>query len=135
MLIIACAFCFGDEIEGIETFDNANNHVIAKHEAFTIYPANIFVTAPETMQKAMVRIQEDMEKQVAYFKSRDKMLEAKRLQERVSYDLEMMRELGYCSGIENYSRYFDGRDPGMRPFCLIDYFSEWFLWWWLMRAM
>lgn len=115
---------FGDEIEGIETFDNANNHVIAKHEAFTIYPANIFVTAPETMQKAMVRIQEDMEKQVAYFKSQDKMLEAKRLQERVSYDLEMMRELGYCSGIENYSRYFDGRDPGMRPFCLIDYFPN-----------
>ena len=115
---------FGDEIESIETFDNANNHVLGKHEAYTIYPANIFVTSPDTMQKAMVVIQEDMQKQVAYFKQQDKVLEAKRLEERVNYDLEMMRELGYCSGIENYSRYFDGRLPGTRPFCLMDYFPN-----------
>ncbi|MEI6021242.1 MAG: DEAD/DEAH box helicase family protein, partial [Bacteroidota bacterium] len=94
---------FGDEIEAIETFDNANNHILNKHESITIYPANIFVTTPDTMRKAMVFIQEDMEKQVAFFKTQDKMLEAKRLEERVNYDLEMMRELGYCSGIENYS--------------------------------
>lgn len=118
---------FGDEIEEIETFDNANNHTIAKHEAYTIYPANIFVTAPDTMQKAMVIIQQDMEKQVNYFKSLDKVLEAKRLEERVTYDLEMMRELGYCSGIENYSRYFDGRIAGTRPFCLMDYFPNDFI--------
>ena len=115
---------FGDEIESIETFDNANNHVLAKHEAYTVYPANIFVTSPDTMQKAMVHIQEDMQKQVAYFREQDKVLEAKRLEERVNYDLEMMRELGYCSGIENYSRYFDGRLPGTRPFCLMDYFPN-----------
>ena len=118
---------FGDEIEEIETFDNANNHTLAKHEAYTIYPANIFVTAPDTMQKAMVIIQQDMEKQVNYFKSLDKVLEAKRLEERVTYDLEMMRELGYCSGIENYSRYFDGRIAGTRPFCLMDYFPNDFI--------
>lgn len=115
---------FGDEIEEIETFDNANNHTLAKHESYTIYPANIFVTAPDTLQKAMHVIQEDMEKQVNYFKSLDKVLEAKRLEERVTYDLEMMRELGYCSGIENYSRYFDGRIAGTRPFCLMDYFPN-----------
>lgn len=118
---------FGDEIEEIETFDNANNYTLAKHEAYTIYPANIFVTAPDTMQKAMVIIQQDMEKQVNYFKSLDKVLEAKRLEERVTYDLEMMRELGYCSGIENYSRYFDGRIAGTRPFCLMDYFPNDFI--------
>jgi excinuclease ABC subunit B len=115
---------FGDEIEEIETFDNANNQSLSKHDAYTIYPANIFVTAPDTMQKAMVVIQQDMEKQVNYFKSLDKILEAKRLEERVTYDLEMMRELGYCSGIENYSRYFDGRIAGTRPFCLMDYFPN-----------
>ena len=115
---------YGDEIEMIETFDNANNYVLNKHESFTIYPANIFVTTPDTMRNAMAQIQEDMVKQVAYFKSQDKLLEAKRLEERVNYDLEMMRELGYCSGIENYSRYMDGRAPGTRPFCLMDYFPE-----------
>lgn len=115
---------FGDEIESIETFDSANNYVLNKFESFTIYPANIFVTAPDTMQKAMVFIEEDMKKQVAFFRSQDKVLEAKRLEERVNFDLEMMRELGYCSGIENYSRYFDGREPGMRPFCLLDYFPK-----------
>ncbi len=118
---------FGDEIESIETFDNVNNHVIAKQEAFTIYPANIFVTAPETLQKAMVEIAEDKVKQVEFFMKQDRLLEAKRVEERVNFDLEMMRELGYCNGIENYSRYFDGRLPGMRPFCLMDYFPNDFL--------
>ena len=118
---------FGDEIESIETFDNANNHVIEKFETFSVYPANIFVTAPDTMQKAMVFIQEDMTKQVEFFNKQGRTLEAKRLEERVNFDLEMMRELGYCSGIENYSRYFDGRLPGTRPFCLIDYFPDDFL--------
>ncbi len=115
---------FGDEIESIETFDPANNYVLNKFESFTIYPANIFVTAPDTMQKAMVFIEEDMKKQVEFFRQQDKVLEAKRLEERVNFDLEMMRELGYCSGIENYSRYFDGRLPGTRPFCLLDYFPN-----------
>lgn len=118
---------FGDEIESIETFDNINNHVIQRFDSFRIYPANIFVTAPETMQKAMVQIEEDKKKQVDFFLSQGKTIEAKRIEERVNFDLEMMRELGYCNGIENYSRYFDGRLPGMRPFCLIDYFPEDFL--------
>jgi excinuclease ABC subunit B len=115
---------FGDEIESIETFDSANNYVLNAFESFTIYPANIFVTAPDTMQKAMVFIEADMKKQVEFFKQQDKVLEAKRLEERVNFDLEMMRELGYCSGIENYSRYFDGREAGTRPFCLLDYFPK-----------
>ncbi len=118
---------FGDEIESIETFDSANNYVLNKFEDYTVYPANIFVTAPDTLQKSMVLIHEDMLKQVEFFKSQNKDLEAKRLEERVNYDLEMMRELGYCSGIENYSRYFDGRDAGTRPFCLLDYFPDDFL--------
>lgn len=118
---------FGDEIEAIETFDNANNHTIKSHDTFTIYPANLFVTAPETMQNAMQQIQADMQKQKEFFLSQDKQLEAKRIEERVNFDLEMMRELGYCSGIENYSRYMDGRDAGTRPFCLIDYFPDDFL--------
>lgn len=115
---------FGDEIESIETFDPANGYVIQKFKEFNIYPANIFVTAPDTLQKSIHMIQEDMVKHVEYFKSIGKTLEAKRLEERVNYDLEMLRELGYCNGIENYSRYFDGRDPGMRPFCLMDYFPN-----------
>lgn len=118
---------FGDEIESIETFDPANGYVIEKFQEFSIYPANIFVTAPDTMQNAMQQIQDDMEKHVIFLKSQGKDLEAKRIEERVNYDLEMMRELGYCSGIENYSRYMDGRLPGTRPFCLIDYFPEDFL--------
>ncbi|MFO0321178.1 MAG: excinuclease ABC subunit UvrB [Bacteroidota bacterium] len=115
---------FGDEIESIETFDDKNGSIIQKFNAFTIYPANIFVTAPDTLQKAMVSIQEDLIKHVAFLKSQGKELEAKRIEERVNYDLEMMRELGYCSGIENYSRYMDGRQAGTRPFCLMDYFPE-----------
>jgi excinuclease ABC subunit B len=115
---------FGDEIESIETFDDKNGFVIKQFDSFTIYPANIFVTAPDTMQNAMQAIQDDMVKHVAFLKSEGKDLEAKRIEERVNYDLEMMRELGYCSGIENYSRYMDGRLPGTRPFCLMDYFPE-----------
>ena len=117
--------CFyGDEIESIETFDDKNGSIIQKFDAFTIYPANIFVTAPDTLEKAMVLIQDDLVKHVAFLKSQGKELEAKRIEERVNYDLEMMRELGYCSGIENYSRYMDGRQPGTRPFCLMDYFPD-----------
>ena len=118
---------FGDEIESIETFESSTGKVTEKFDALNIYPANIFVTAPETLKNALQLIQEDTVKQVEYYKSIDKIFEAKRLEDRVNYDLEMMRELGYCSGIENYSRYFDGRAPGSRPFCLIDYFPEDFL--------
>jgi len=115
---------FGDEVESIETFDQNSGLMIEKFESFNIYPANIFVTAPDTLNKAMTFIQDDMVKQVEYYNKLGKTIEAKRLEERVNYDLEMMRELGYCSGIENYSRYFDGRVPGSRPFCLLDYFPE-----------
>jgi excinuclease ABC subunit B len=120
-------FFFGDEIEEIETFETTTGRVLGKYEEMNIYPANIFVTSPDTMKNAIYGIQEDMVKQVEYFKSIDKHLEAKRLEDRVTYDLEMMRELGYCSGIENYSRYFDGRATGSRPFCLLDYFPDDFL--------
>lgn len=115
---------FGDEIETIETFNPASGKAIEKFKQYLIYPANIFVTAPDTLQNAMKQIQEDMMAQVHFFNENGKVLEAKRLEERVNYDLEMMRELGYCSGIENYSRYLDGRLPGMRPFCLLDYFPK-----------
>lgn len=115
---------FGDEIEEIEAFDPFNNNVIEVYENLTIYPANMFVTSPDILQNAIHQIQEDMVKQVDYFKEIGKPLEAKRLEERTSFDLEMIRELGYCSGIENYSRYLDGRDPGTRPFCLLDYFPD-----------
>lgn len=115
---------FGDEIEEIENFDMLNNSSIEKYENLTIYPANIFVTSPDVLQNAIHAIQEDMVKQVNYFKEIGKHLEAKRLEERTEFDLEMIRELGYCSGIENYSRYLDGREAGTRPFCLIDYFPD-----------
>ena len=115
---------FGDEIEEIEAFDIENNTVLETYEELTIYPANLFVTSPDVLQNAIHQIQEDMVKQVAYFKEIGKHLEAKRLKERTEFDLEMIRELGYCSGIENYSRYLDGREPGTRPFCLLDYFPE-----------
>jgi excinuclease ABC subunit B len=118
---------FGDEIEEIENFDLINNEVIDKFESLKIYPANLFVTSPDVLQNAIHQIQEDMVKQVDYFKEIGKGLEAKRLKERTEFDLEMIRELGYCSGIENYSRYLDGRDPGTRPFCLLDYFPNDFL--------
>jgi len=115
---------FGDEIEEIESFDVTNNLVVEKFEQITIYPANLFVTSPDVLQNAIHMIQEDMVKQCDYFKEIGKHLEAKRLKERTEFDLEMIRELGYCSGIENYSRYLDGREAGTRPFCLLDYFPE-----------
>ena len=115
---------FGDEIEEIEAFDATTSQVIERYEKLTIYPANMFVTSPDVLQKAIWEIQQDMVKQVDYFKEIGKHLEAKRLEERTNFDLEMIRELGYCSGIENYSRYLDGRAPGTRPFCLLDYFPD-----------
>ena len=115
---------FGDEIEEIESFDIESNQVLEKYTELTIYPANLFVTSPDVLQNAIHAIQEDMVKQVDYFKEIGKHLEAKRLKERTEFDLEMMRELGYCSGIENYSRYLDGRQPNTRPFCLLDYFPD-----------
>ena len=115
---------WGDEIETIESFDPVNGHIIEKLDSVNIYPANIFITSHEKMKSAITSIQKDMVSQVQYFKEVEKHLEAKRLGDRVTYDIEMMRELGYCSGIENYSRYFDGREPGTRGFCLIDYFPE-----------
>jgi excinuclease ABC subunit B len=115
---------FGDEIEEIESFNLENNNIIEQFEHLTIYPANLFVTSPDVLQNAIHQIQDDMVKQVDYFKEIGKPLEAKRLQERTEFDLEMIRELGYCSGIENYSRYLDGREPGTRPFCLLDYFPD-----------
>jgi excinuclease ABC subunit B len=118
---------FGDEIEEIESFDVKNSRVIEKHEQLTIYPANMFVTSPDVLQNAIWEIQQDLVKQVDYFKEIGKYLEAKRLEERTNFDLEMIRELGYCSGIENYSRYLDGRQAGTRPFCLLDYFPKDFL--------
>lgn len=115
---------FGDEIEEIESFDAKTSQVIEKFKRLTIYPANMFVTSPEVLQGAIWEIQQDLVKQVDYFKEVGKHLEAKRLEERTNFDLEMIRELGYCSGIENYSRYLDGRQPGTRPFCLLDYFPN-----------
>jgi excinuclease ABC subunit B len=118
---------FGDEIEGIETFNPITGQKIEKYDSLNIYPANIFITSHEKMKSAITEIQHDMIRQVQYFKETEKHLEAKRLEDRVMYDIEMMRELGYCSGIENYSRYFDGRQPGTRPYCLIDYFPDDFM--------
>ena len=118
---------FGDEIEEIEAFNPLNNDVIETYERLNIYPANMFVTSPDVLQNAIKDIQDDLVKQVAYFKEIRKHLEAKRLDERTNFDLEMIRELGYCSGIENYSRYLDGRLPGTRPFCLLDFFPDDFL--------
>jgi excinuclease ABC subunit B len=120
-------YFWGDEVEEIESFETSTGRVLEKFDNINIYPANIFVTSQDTMKGAIYMIQEDMVKQVEYFKSIGKNLEAKRLEDRVTYDMEMMRELGYCSGIENYSRYFDGRATGSRPFCLLDYFPKDFL--------
>jgi excinuclease ABC subunit B len=118
---------FGDEIEEIERFNPLDGTVIERFEQITIYPANMFVTSPDILQGAIHSIQEDLVKQTDYFKEIGKPLEAKRLEERTEFDLEMIRELGYCSGIENYSRYLDGRLPGTRPFCLLDFFPDDFL--------
>lgn len=118
---------WGDEIESIETFDPKTNQLIESFKDHLIYPANIFVTAKETIQDAIHEIQDDLVDRITYFQEIGQPLEAKRLEERVTLDLEMIRELGYCSGIENYSRYFDRRAPGTRPFCLLDYFPDDFL--------
>ncbi len=115
---------WGDEIEAIERFDPSSRDVIEKFEKVRIFPANIFVTSKSTLKSAIHQIQDDMVEQVDFFRMNQRPLEAKRLQERTEFDLEMIRELGYCSGIENYSRYLDGRAPGTRPFCLLDYFPE-----------
>ncbi len=115
---------FGDEIEEIEALDPYNNNVIEVYDTLNIYPANMFVTSPDVLQNAIKEIQDDLVKQIDYFKEIGRPLEAKRLEERTNFDLEMIRELGYCSGIENYSRYLDGRKPGTRPFCLLDYFPD-----------
>ncbi|MCL6272737.1 excinuclease ABC subunit UvrB [Muricauda sp. 2012CJ35-5] len=115
---------FGDEIEEIEALDPFNNKVIEIYDSLNIYPANMFVTSPDILQNAIHMIQDDLLKQIDYFREVGRPLEAKRLEERTNFDLEMIRELGYCSGIENYSRYLDGREPGTRPFCLLDYFPD-----------
>ncbi len=117
----------GNEVESMESFDPLTGRKIEKMDQMTLYPANIFVTSQDKMREALVEIQDDLIRQCAYFRENGKDLEAKRLEDRVSYDIEMMRELGYCSGIENYSRYFDGRNSGSRPFCLLDFFPEDFL--------
>lgn len=115
---------FGDEIEGIQSIDPISNQVFERHTELNLYPANLFVSSPENTLQAIHQIQDDLVFQVEQFKKQGRLEEANRLHERVSYDLEMIRELGYCSGIENYSRYFDNRQPGDRPFCLLDYFPE-----------
>jgi len=117
-------FFWGDTVESIESFDPVIGNKLEELESIIIYPANIFVTSKDKMKNSIIEIQNDMFKQVDYFKECGKNFEAKRLQDRVTYDIEMMKELGYCSGIENYSRYFDGRKTGTRPFCLIDYFPD-----------
>jgi len=125
---VACRVLFwGDEIEEIYTFDPFNNFMVEKLEETRIFPANIFVTTKERQEKAFFNIQQDLVKRLDFFRSNGLHLEAKRLESRVTYDLEMMRELGFCSGIENYSRYFDDRLPGTRPFCLLDCFPDDFI--------
>ena len=118
---------WGDEIESIEELDPESLMRIQLYESYKVYPANLFITAKDAQERAIVQIQEDLREQVAFFELQGKELEAKRLYERVTYDIEMIRELGHCSGIENYSRYFDGRKPGTRPSCLLDFFPADFL--------
>ena len=118
---------WGDEIDGIEEVDPVTGVTIAPFEAYKIYPANLFMTTKEATLRAIHEIEDDLTKQVAFFESIGKEYEAKRLYERVTYDMEMIRELGHCSGIENYSRYFDGRAAGTRPYCLLDFFPDDFL--------
>ncbi len=118
---------FGNEIDEIESFDPLNGNTIEELDEAVIFPANIFVTTKHRLQQAIKNIQDDLVKQIEYFKEIGKHIEAKRIDERVNYDLEMIRELGYCPGIENYSRYFDGRVAGSRPFCLLDYFPDDFI--------
>ncbi|NIG52610.1 excinuclease ABC subunit UvrB [Chitinophaga sp. Cy-1792] len=118
---------FGDEIEEIETIDVQNGKRIARMDDAAIFPANLYVAPKDMMQQILYEIQDELKAQVEYFKANGKLIEAQRLSERVNYDVEMIRELGYCSGIENYSRFLDRRDPGKRPFCLLDYFPDDFL--------
>ncbi|MCM1292133.1 MAG: excinuclease ABC subunit UvrB [Bacteroides sp.] len=125
-LIVRVVF-WGDEIESVSTLYPTDYVTLGNHDAFKIFPANIFVTSPMRMASGLAQIELDLGEQVNYFYKEARELEARRLQERVSYDIEMLREVGHCSGIENYSRYFDGRKPGMRPFCLLDYFPKDFL--------
>ena len=120
-------YFWGDEIEAIQRIDPYTGKKLANERIITIYPANLFVTAKDNAQKAIYEIQDDLVEQIQLFEDEKRFLEAKRIQERTEFDLEMIRELGYCSGIENYSRYFDRRQPGQRPFCLLDYFPEDFL--------
>jgi len=118
---------WADEIESIAAIDPESGTTLETFQSIDIFPANLFVSSPDNTRQAILQIQDDLVEQVANFKAEGKLEEAKRLEERVNYDLEMIRELGYCSGIENYSRYFDRREPGERPFCLLDYFPEDFL--------
>lgn len=118
---------WGDEIESLEIFDPVSGQHIESLDEIVIYPANIFIAGKDRINQAIREIQDDLVKQIEFFQSQGRALEAKRIKERVEYDLEMIRELGYCPGIENYSRYFDGRPPGMRPFCLLDYFPDDFI--------
>lgn len=118
---------WGDDVDTIEEIDALSGYRSATFEEYKVYPANLFLTSKETQELAIRSIQDDLVEQVQKFEEEGKMLEAKRLSERVSYDIEMIRELGHCSGIENYSRYFDGRSPGTRPYCLLDFFPEDFL--------
>ena len=118
---------WGDDVDTIEEIDALSGYRSATFEEYKVYPANLFLTSKETQELAIRSIQDDLVEQVQKFEEEGKMLEAKRLNERVSYDIEMIRELGHCSGIENYSRYFDGRSPGTRPYCLLDFFPEDFL--------
>lgn len=118
---------WGDEIDGIEEIDGLTGHTLSSFEEYKIYPANLFMTSKESTLQAIHQIEDDLTKQVTYFESNGQMLEANRIKERVTYDMEMIRELGHCSGIENYSRYFDGRSAGTRPYCLLDFFPEDFL--------
>ncbi len=118
---------WGDEVDEITTFDPVNGHTVDSLDSVRIYPASIFMTTKERLQQGINQIVLDLGKQIEYFKEVGKHLEAKRIEDRVTYDVEMIKELGYCSGIENYSRYFDGRKPGSRPFCLLDYFPEDFI--------
>ena len=125
--IILRVIFWGEEIESIESVDPVSGHTITLFNDYMVYPANIFVTTKERIDRAIGEIEIDLGKQVEFFQSIGKNLEAKRIQERVTYDLEMIREVGHCSGIENYSRYFDGRAAGTRPFCLMDYFPKDFM--------
>ncbi len=125
--IVVRVIWWGDEIESISTFYPTDYVTLGQHDSFRIFPANIFVTSRERMASGIAQIELDLGEQVDFFYKEARELEARRLKERVTYDVEMMREVGHCSGIENYSRYFDGRRPGMRPFCLLDYFPDDFL--------